>query len=105
MNPPSTRSSGSSCRIADGIQSPWIQSLGRAVLEEDPPRADFFPFPCTAAFFARSRADVFSFPIITGEARTDLLRGGESGGGGGSREGRGKSEGALFGGSEAAAYK
>ena len=102
---PSTRSSRSSCRITDGIQSPWIQSLGRAVLEEDPPRADFFPFPCTAAFFARSRADVFSFTIVTGEARTDLRHQGGSGGGGGSCEGRGKSEGALFGGPEPAAYK
>src|SRR3954469_21905039 len=82
MTPPSTISSRSSCRITDGIQSPWIQSLGRAVLEEDPPRADFFPFPCTAAFFARSRADVLSFTIIAGKARTDLLHGGESGGGG-----------------------
>ena len=43
-------------------------SLGRTVLEEDPPRADFFPFPCTAVFFARSRADVFSFTIVAGEA-------------------------------------
>ena len=71
---PSTMSSRSSCRITEGIQSPWIQSLGRAVLEEDPPRADFFPFPCTAAFFARSKADVLSFTIVAGEARTDLRR-------------------------------
>src|SRR4051812_46368084 len=67
MTPPSTMSSRSSCRITDGIQSPWIQPLGRAVLEEDLPRADFFPFPCTAAFFARSRADVLSFTILPAE--------------------------------------
>ena len=36
------------------------------------PRADFFPFPCTAAFFARSKADVLSFTIVAGEARTGL---------------------------------
>ena len=74
MNPPSTRSSRSSCRITDSIQSPWIQSLGRAVLEEDLPRADFFPFPCTAAFFACSKADVLSFTIVAGEARTEQRR-------------------------------
>src|SRR3954470_6750154 len=100
MTPPSTMSSRSSCRITDGIQSPWIQSLGRAVLEEDPPRADFFPFPCTAAFFARSRAEVLSFTIIVGESRKGLRHQGEGGGGGGTCEGRRKFEGALFGGPE-----
>src|SRR3954470_11416754 len=68
MNPPSTISSRSSCLSTDSIQSPWIQPRGREVLEEDPPRADFFPFPCAAAaFFARSRAEVLSFTIIAGK--------------------------------------
>ena len=67
MTPPSTMSSRSSCRITDGIQSPWIQPLGRADLEEDLPRADLFPFPCAAAFFTRSRAEVLPFVIVAGE--------------------------------------
>ena len=41
--------------------------MGRAVLEEDPPRANLFPFPAAAAFFARSRAEVLLFVIIAGE--------------------------------------
>ena len=42
--------------------------MGRAVLEEDPPRADLFPFPAAAAFFARSKAVVLLFTIVAGKA-------------------------------------
>src|SRR3954465_2827842 len=68
MTPPSTISSRSSCLSTVGIQSPCIQPLGREALEEDPPQADFFPFPCAAAsLFAHSRADVLSFTIVAGK--------------------------------------
>ena len=62
--------------MVDRIQSPWTQPFGRRDLGEDPPRLVVlpFPFPCTAAFFARSKADVLSFTIVAGEARTDLRR-------------------------------
>lgn len=63
---------------------------GKADLEEDPPRLYFFTFACVVAFFARSRAAVFSFTIAAGEARTDRRHRDESRGGGGIREGRGK---------------
>ena len=65
-------------RIVDRIQSPWIQPRGRPDLDEDPPRLDFFPFAFAVAFFARSRAAIFSFPIIVGETRTEQRRWGES---------------------------
>ena len=56
--------------ILEWIQSPWIQPFGRLVREEDPPRLVAFPFDLAVAFFARSRAAVFSFPIVAGETRT-----------------------------------
>ena len=55
--------------ILEWIQSPWIQPFGRPVREEDPPRLVAFPFDLAVAFFARSRAAVFSFPIVAGETR------------------------------------
>ena len=64
--------------ILEWIQSPWIQPFGRPVREEDPPRLVAFPFDLAVAFFARSRAAVFSFPIVTGETRTERWRWGES---------------------------
>ena len=64
--------------IVERIQSPWIRPFGRPVPEEDPPRLVAFPFAFAVAFFARSRATIFSFPIITGETRTERWRWGES---------------------------
>ena len=64
--------------IVERIQSPWIQPFGRPVHEEDPPRLVAFPFDLAVAFFARSRAAVFSFPIVTGETRSERWRWGES---------------------------
>ena len=69
--PPSARSSRSSWVILEWIQSPWIQPFGRPVREEDPPRLVAFPFDLAVAFFARSRAAVFSFPIVAGKTRTE----------------------------------
>ena len=57
--------------IVERIQSPWIQPFGRPVHEEDPPRLVTFPFDLAVAFFARSRAAVFSFPIVAGKTRTE----------------------------------
>src|SRR3954471_19431295 len=71
MTPPSAISSRSSWWSTEGIQSPWIQPLGRAVRDEDPPRADLLPFAC-AAFLARSRADVLSFAIAADGAQAKL---------------------------------
>ena len=76
--PPLARSSRSSWVILEWIQSPWIQPFGRPVREEDPPRLVAFPFDLAVAFFARSRAAVFSFPIVAGETRTVRWRWGES---------------------------
>ena len=56
------------------IQSPWIQPFGRLAREEDPPQLVAF----VVAFFAHSRAAVFSFPIVTGKTRTERWREGES---------------------------
>ena len=64
--------------ILKWIQSPWIQPFGRPVREEDPPRLVAFLFSFAVAFFARSRAAVFSFPIVTGETRTERRRWDES---------------------------
>ena len=64
--------------ILEWIQSPWIQPLGRPDREEDPPRLVAFPFAFAVAFFARSRAAVFCFPIIAGETRTERRHWGES---------------------------
>ena len=62
------------------IQSPWTQPFGRRDLDEDPPRLDGLPFafPVVVAFFARSKAAVFSFTIVVGEAREEWIGGGES---------------------------
>ena len=60
------------------ILSPWIQPFGRPVREEDSPRLVAFPFDLAVAFFARSRAAVFSFPIVASETRTERWREGES---------------------------
>ena len=57
--------------IIEWIQLPWIQPFGRPVREEDPPRLVAFPFDLAVAFFARSRAAVFSFPIVAGEMCTE----------------------------------
>ena len=64
--------------IVERIQSPWIQPFGRPVREEDPPQLVAFPFDLAVAFFARSRAAVFSFPIVAGKTRTERWREGES---------------------------
>ena len=78
FSPPSARSSRSSWWIVERIQSPWIQPFGRPAREEDPPRLVDFPFAFVVAFFARSRATVFSFPIVPGETRSERRRWGES---------------------------
>ena len=65
--------------IVERIQSPWIQPFGRPVREEDPPRLAAFRFAFAVAFFARSRAAVFSFTVVAGETRTERWRWGESG--------------------------
>ena len=64
--------------IVERIQSPWIQPCGRPDHDEDPPRLVAFPFDLAVAFFTRSRAAVFSFPIVAGETRTERWRWGES---------------------------
>ena len=63
---------------AERIQSPWIQPFGRPAHEEDPPQLVAFPSAFAVAFFTRSRAAIFSFPIVTGETRTERRRWGES---------------------------
>ena len=62
--------------MVEQIQSPWTQPFGRRDLNEDPPRLDGLPFACPIAitFFARSRATVFSFTIIAGEALERWIR-------------------------------
>src|SRR3954464_14300482 len=60
--------------MVDRIQSPWIQPCGSLDRDEDPPRLDARPFAVTAAFFARSRAVVLSFPIFAGEAGAEGRR-------------------------------
>ena len=64
--------------IVERIQSPWIQPFGRPVREEDTPRLVAFPFDLAVAYFACSKAAVFSFPIVTSETRTERWRWGES---------------------------
>ena len=70
------RSSRSFWVMVERIQSPWTQPFGRRDLDEDPPRLDGLPFVCpvAVAFFARSRAAVFSFTIIAGEALERWIR-------------------------------
>ena len=67
--------------MVERIQSPWTQPFGRLDLDEDPPRLDALPFafPVAVAFFARSKAAVFSFTIFAGEAREEWMGGGKSG--------------------------
>ena len=71
--------------MVERIQSPWTQPFGRRDLDEDPPRLDALPFafPATVAFFARSKAAVFSFTIVADEARERWV-----GGAGSRRSGR-----------------
>ena len=57
--------------MVERIQYPWIQPCGRQDRDEDPPRLGALPFACTVAFFARSKAAVFSFTIVVGEARKE----------------------------------
>ena len=66
--------------MVDRIQSPWTQPCGRRDLDEDPPRLVALPFafPVAVAFFARSRAAVFSFTIVAVEAHEEWLGRGES---------------------------
>ena len=76
--------------MVEQIQSPWTQPLGRRDLDEDPPRLDGLPFafPVAVAFFARSKAAIYSFTIVVGEAREEWI--------GGGKEGREENEKALF---------
>ena len=55
------------------IQSPWIQPCGRPDHDEDPPRLVALPFAFAyaVAFYARSKAAVFSFTIVVGGARKE----------------------------------
>ena len=66
--------------MVERIQSPWIQPCGRRDRDEDPPRLVALPFAfaVAVAFFARSKAAVFSFTIVTGEAREEQMSGGKS---------------------------
>ena len=76
--------------MVERIQSPWTQPFARRDLDEDPPRLDGLPFafPVAVAFFACSKAAVFSFTIVVGEAREEWM--------GGGREGREENGEALF---------
>ena len=60
--------------MVERIQSPWIQPCGRLDHDEELPRLVALPFAFAVAFFARSKAAVFSFTIVTGEARTEPQR-------------------------------
>ena len=68
------RSSRSFWVMVERIQSPWIQPCGRPDRDEDPPRLVALPFAFAVAFFARSKAAVFSFTIVAGEACTKQRR-------------------------------
>ena len=57
--------------MVERIQSPWIQPCGKPARDEDPPRLAALPFAFVVAFFARSKAAVFSFTIVAGEAGTE----------------------------------
>ena len=70
--------------MVERIQSPWIQPYGKRDRDEDPPRLVALPFTfvVAVAFFARSKAAVFSFTIVADEAGTEQRRwavGGRSG--------------------------
>ena len=69
--------------MVERIQSPWIQPCDKLDRDEDPPRLVALPFAFAVAFFARSKAAVFSFTIVTDEARKE-----QRGGGGSERSGR-----------------
>ena len=58
------------------LQSPWIQPCGKRDRDEDPTRlvAITFTFAAAVAFFARSKAAVFSFTIVADEAGTEQRR-------------------------------
>ena len=72
--------------MVERIQSPWTQPCGRRDRDEDPPRLVALPFAfaIAVAFFACSKAAVFSFTIVAGEACEERMGGGKSG-----RSGRG----------------
>ena len=59
--------------MVERIQSPWIQPCGKRDRDEDPPRLVALPFTfaVAVAFFARSKAAVFSFTIVADEAGTE----------------------------------
>ena len=67
--------------MVEWMQSPWTQPCGRRDLDEDPPRLVALPFAFTVAvaFFARSKAAIFSFTIVAGESREEWIGGGKSG--------------------------
>ena len=58
------------------IQSPWIQPGGRPDRDNEP-LTTFFPFTANDAFFACSRAAVFSFTIAVELGRAERRRGGQ----------------------------
>ena len=60
--------------MVERIQSPWIQPWGRLDSDEEPPRLVALPFAFAVAFFARSKATVFSFTIVAGGAATKQQR-------------------------------
>ena len=60
--------------MVERIQSPWIQPCGRRDRDEDLPRLGALPFACVVAFFARSKAAVFSFTIVADEAGMEQRR-------------------------------
>ena len=60
--------------MVERIQSPWIQPYGRRDRDEDPPRLGALPFACAVAFFARSKAAVFSFTIVADKVGTEQRR-------------------------------
>ena len=78
------RSSRSFWVMVEWIQSPWIQPCGKRDRDEDPPRLVALPFTYAAAvaFFACSKAAIFSFTIVADEAGMEQRRravGGRSG--------------------------
>ena len=57
--------------MVERIQSPWIQPCGRPDRDEDLPRLVTLPFAFAVAFFARSKATIFSFTIVARKARKE----------------------------------
>ena len=74
ISPSLARSARSFSAMVERIQSPWTQPCGSLGREEEPPRLGALPFTFAAAFFTRSRAAVFSFTMVAGEASTELRR-------------------------------